>query len=764
MTADPPGQGAGSSHAARTATALALLAAIGPAVTFGSLVPVVSAGESLRIAWQWLPSLGVQLAFRVDGLSLLFALLITSVGALVALYAGTYLRAHPQLARLQLYLVLFMAAMLGLVLADDLITLFVFWELTTITSFLLIGFDHTRAKARGFALQALFVTGAGGLALLAGLLMLGHAAGTFELSAILANPNLTTHPLYLPILILVLFGAFTKSAQFPFHFWLPNAMAAPTPVSAYLHSATMVKAGVYLLARLHPALGDTEVWFYTLTITGAVTAVWASLMALRQRDLKLMLAWTTVMALGTLVMLLGSSANVAIAAAITFLLVHAFYKCSLFLVVGAVDHGTGTREVDRLGGLAGAMPITAAIACIAALSMAGFPPFLGFIGKELKYEGALAIADEPFLIAGAAVAANAMMVSVACVVAFRVFFGRAKPLPTQPHEVPVAMWIGPGLLAGLGLVFGIMPELLAGSLIQPAVSAVVDQQAIVKLALWHGINAPLLLSLLTVVLGGLLFWRHHQVRSGLDNLVARLPFSGDSVYERTLDGLKSFAAWQTRQLQHGALSRYLAVVFAVFAIGVGGVLFAGQAFSWKGLPPSAPLLGWAAVLLVAAATLIVVLTSSRLLAICALGLVGVGSALVFLLYGAVDVAITQLLVETLFVVIIALVLPSLPAFTPKTDGPRSHPLWDGSIAIGCGAVVAALTLAIAQIPVDRTITSFYEQASVPDAHGRNIVNVILVDFRALDTLGEIAVVAIAALGVVALIRLRPIARAAGTAK
>jgi len=721
------------------------------AILFATLLPTIAAGEAIRVGFAWVPSLGINFSLLIDGLSLTFALLISGIGVLIVLYSNTYLAGHPQLGRFQLFLLLFMLSMLGLVLADNLITLFVFWELTTLTSYLLIGFDHASAKARRSALQALLLTGAGGLALLAGLIMLGLAAGTFELSEILANGDaVRAHANYLPILILVLAGAFTKSAQFPFHFWLPNAMAAPTPVSAYLHSATMVKAGIYLLARMHPALGGTEVWVWTLTIFGAVTAVLASIMALRQTDLKLALAYTTVMALGTLTMFLGGTATVAIAAAMTFLIVHSFYKAALFLVVGIIDHGTGTREADQLRGLARAMPITAIAAAVAALSMAGFPPFLGFIAKELKYEGALAVASEPALVATAAVLANAMMVAAAGIVALRPFFGKPLPTPKTPHEASFAMWIGPVLLAALGLLFGLVPSLIAGALVQPAVSAVTGQQEDVYLALWHGINLPLMLSLLTFALGIGLYIVHRQVRARLARVEAALPISADEAWDRLIDGLKWLAAIQTRVLQSGILRNYLFIVFSTLAVLVGATLVIAGGVRIPQAFPSLLVKDWAVVALIAAGGIMTVFARSRLAAVCALGVVGIGVALVFVMFGAPDVAITQLLVETLVVVLVAVVMLRLPFLEPDRKTVRRR--FDAVLAVIVGVVTTLTLIAVVQGPIDRTIPDFFEAASVPEAHGRNIVNVVLVDFRALDTFGEIAVVAIAALGAYALIR------------
>ncbi len=747
-------QEAGRPDTAPKGTVLGWLAALPPAVltaVFAACLPTIADGGTIRVAYEWVPSLGVNLSFLVDGLSLTFALLISGIGTLVALYAGAYMAGHAQFGRFVLYLLLFMVAMLGLVLADNLITLFVFWELTTVASYLLIGFDHASAKARRAALQALLLTGAGGLALLAGFILLGNAAGSFELSEILTMGDaIRAHDLYLPILVLILAGAFTKSAQFPFHFWLPNAMAAPTPVSAYLHSATMVKAGIYLLARMHPAMSGTDAWIWTLTIVGAVTAVIASVIALRQTDLKLSLAYTTVMALGTLTMFLGSEATVAVAAAMTFLIVHSLYKASLFLVVGVIDHETGTRETDRLRGLGPLMPITAVAAVAAALSMAGFPPFLGFIGKELKYEGALAIAAEPAFVATAAVAANMLMVALAGIVALRPFFGTRMPTDQTPHDPPFRMWVGPLLLALLGLTFGLAPAVIAEALVQPAVIAVLGKPETIQLKLWHGVNLPLLLSLLTFAGGILIYVFHQKLRALLIRLEAALPFSADQAWDGVLDGLKLVASGQTRLLQHGVLRHYLFVIFASFALAVGVTLVVTGAVRWPTAWPDILFKHGAVVVLIATGAIMAAFARSRLTAICALGIVGIGVALFFVMFGAPDVAMTQLLVETLVVVLVAVAMLRLPRLERDV---LKHRRWkDGALALVVGGVVTLTLLAVTQGPLDRSVTDYYEAASVPEAYGRNIVNVILVDFRALDTFGEVVVVAVAALGAFALLR------------
>lgn len=717
-------------------------------VYFASLVPTIAAAEMIRVTIPWIPSLGIELAFLVDGLSLTFSLLISGIGTLVLLYSNTYLAGHPQYARFALFLTAFMVSMLGLVLADDLILLFVFWELTTLTSYMLIGFSHETEKSRRNALQALFVTGAGGLAFLAGLILLAAASGTTSISGIIAQGGaLKEHAMYLPILILLLAGTFTKSAQVPFHFWLPNAMAAPTPVSAFLHSATMVKAGVYVMARMHPAMSGTDVWLWTLTILGAVTAVFASLLALRQTDLKLALAYTTLMALGTLTLFLGQESGYAMTAFATFLIVHSLYKASLFLVVGCIDLSTGTRETDQLGGLGRLMPITAAAAALAALSMAGFPPFLGFIGKELKYAGAIAVASEPLFVAGAALLSNALMFAVAGVVAFRPFWQGSVSSTQSPSEAPWQMWAGPIILASLGAIFGIYPDLLQVALINPTVISLTGEVGEAKeLKLWAGVNTPLFLSIATFVLGLLFYWRHVQLRAMLERSFQSIP-NLDNGWDGFLDGLKSVAKWQTRIVQDGKLSSYLFGTFLTIAAGILLTLV------YTGMPKIAVDLSdveWkhtSIALLTIAGAILALVTNSRIAGIAALGVVGIGIALIFIVYSAPDVAITQLLVETLVVVLVAVVMLRLPSL-PKTEFRLNHAL----LSVAVGASVSLILIAVVSSPLDLRLTDYFEATSWPEAYGRNIVNVILVDFRALDTFGEIAVVVIAALSAYALLR------------
>lgn len=722
-------------------------------VWFAQLIPVIAAGETLRFVWAWIPSLGVNFSFYIDGLSLTFVLLITGIGALVMLYSARYLAGHVHQARFSLFLTCFMLAMTGLVLSDNLLVLFVFWELTTITSYLLIGFNHDTIKARRSALQALMMTGVGGLALLAGIILIGTTAGTFEMSEINRMPGILTQSvMYLPILMLVLAGAFTKSAQMPFHFWLPNAMAAPTPVSAYLHSATMVKAGVYLMARTHPSLSGTDMWLWTLTIAGAVTMVFASVMALRQTDLKLALAYTTLMALGALTLLLGNESGYTITAAATFLIVHSLYKAALFLIVGILDAQTGTRDVDKLFGMARAMPVTAIAAAIAALSMAGFPPFLGFIGKELKYAGAIAVASEPIFVAGAFLIASALMVAIAGIVSFRPFWSKSgKPIPNV-QEAPWPMLAGPVILAVMGAFFGIFPDVLATTLVNPMVAAISGGAEPAKeLKLWAGVNLPLFLSIATFVLGFSIYYGKLRLRAVLIRMTEAAP-RFDNGWDKLMAGIASGSKSLTRMIQTGVLRHYMLVTFGTALAVMGVTLFART----SGIPtvgwPDIALWDWLVVLLVLLGAGLTVVTNSRITAIAGLGVVGIGMAMIFILYSAPDVAITQLLVETLVVVLFASAALKLPLLEKERLRERA---FDAILAIGFGIVTTIILMKVTTGPIDRELTTFFETASWPEAYGQNIVNVILVDFRALDTFGEIAVVLIAAISIFALLKSKP---------
>ena len=709
----------------------------------------IAGGGVVERSVAWVPQLGVEAAFRLDGLSLTFALMITVIGTAVMIYAGGYLRRDRALPRFFLLLTAFMAAMLGVVLADDLITLFVFWELTSLTSYFLIGYKHDYETSRAGALQGLLITGSGGLAMLAGFLILGNAADSFRISAILSDPAaLTGSPLYLPALLLLALGAFTKSAQFPFHVWLPNAMAAPTPVSAYLHSATMVKAGVYLLARLAPGLGGTPAWTGLLVTVGTATVVAAAVLALLQRDAKRLLAYSTLIALGALVALIGAGGEYGPKAMLVFMVAHALYKAPLFMVAGNLDLQTGSRDVTRLAGLGRRMPASWSIALVAAISAVGLPPMLGFVGKELAYEALLPL---PLALVGL-IFASAVMFVIVWLVAWKPFAGREPTSPKEAREAPLSMWIGPAVLAAGGLAFGLFPDTLGQALIVPGAAAVAGEAKAFYLALWHGINLPLLLSIVTVAAGilAIVVWRplHATLRARFGGM----RFGPAGAYEAGLVGLVALAKGQTRLLQSDDLRAHVTIILG-FAVGLTGVtaLFRG-ALNLAPPPVAGAAYEWMILFVTVAAAIVAVRAHARMRAITALGVVGFGIALIFTLFAAPDLAITQFLVETLLVILLALVLMRLPATLLKEPARRSLRYTAGPIAILGGALLSVLLLAVLSVPLDRTIPDFYDATSYPEANGRNIVNVILVDFRALDTLGEITVLAVAATGAFALLR------------
>ena len=741
----PPAVGG---RAAGWILALPLLAL---AVYFARLLPVVAAGETFLVARDWVPSLGLRLSFLLDGLSLLFVLMICSIGALVLIYAGGYMAGRSYLGRFFTFLVLFTVSMLGLVLADNLLLLYVFWELTSISSYFLIGFESERAKARAAALQALLVTGGGGLALLAGVILLGQAGGSFEVSELLNQGDvLRAHPLYVPALLLILAGAFTKSAQFPFHFWLPGAMEAPTPVSAYLHSATMVKAGVYLLARLSPALGGTDWWLWSVAGVGGVTMLVAAWLALTQFDLKRILAYSTVSALGMLTFLIGLGGSLAIQAAMAYLIGHALYKGALFFVAGSVDHETGTRDINHLSGLARPMPLTALAAAVAAFSMAGLPPLFGFIAKELSYEAALH-APAMVWITAAAVTANIFLVAVAVMVGLRPFLGKARPTPQPAHEAPLSMLLGPLVLGALSILFGLWPAGAADALVSAATSAVMAEETSIHLVLWHGLTPALALSAVTLAGGIAVYVATGWIRRGAARFERVGQWGPAGWYELSLKGLNGLAEAQTNLLQSGYLRYYLMITVAATVALVSYALFGRgtwtAAVDWTNLRIHE--VGLAALMLLA--ILAALMMKSRLAAIAALGVVGYGVSLVYVLFGAPDLAMTQFLVETLTVILFVLVFYHLPE--GKVVSERFARWRDAALAISVGALMTALVL-VGTPENYPPISGFFDEHSVEQGHGRNVVNVILVDFRALDTMGEITVLSVAAAGVYALLKLR----------
>ncbi len=726
---------------------LALIPAAGVAALWG-LAGDMASGHSLAVSFAWAPSWGLNLSFLIDGLSFTFALTIAVIGALVVLYSGAYLRGHPHQGRFMGFLLGFMGAMQGLVLADSLVALYLFWELTSVASFLLIGFDHSRPAARRAAIQALVVTGAGGLALLAAGVTIHSITGSWELSAATGLKESLAYPL---LVGLMLAAAFTKSAQVPFHFWLPNAMEAPTPVSAYLHSATMVQGGVYLVARLSPHLGGAPIWNTTLMLFGGVTLLWGAIGALRQTDLKLMLAQTTLASLGLLMLLLGAGSELAVTAAVLYFVAHALYKAGLFLVVGAIDHGTGTRDYTALGGLRDPMALTFIGTIMAAAGMLGLPPLVAFFAKEEMY-AAVASGELGALVALAAlVIGNVLLGVVALVVLIRPFMGELLRTPIAPHEAGPAMLAGPIVTGMLGIGLGFLP-VLGDVLVGPAVAAISGHAAELHLDFrFDAMALPLWLSIATWALAVGLYFRFDDIRLGLRRLANRPGWSFDNGIRRRLfragsargAGDPCAAAWPAGALPARRLPR-AGPRGGGAAAGPGGLPGLGGSFDLTFYEA-----GTVAITVIGVIT--VLLARTRLFAILALGVQGLGVSMLYLLFGAPDVSFTQFMVEILSVVILTLVMTRL-----RLDASDPRPLedWmrDGVVALFAGTAITMLLLAVLEGVLDPKLGEFFAAQSVPSAHGHNVVNVILVDFRGLDTLGEISVVMTAGIAILALIR------------
>ncbi len=714
----------------------------------------VANGERLTGGYRWIPSFNVNFSWLVDGLSLTFALLISGIGVFIVLYSGGYLKGHPHLGRFLSFILMFMGSMLGLVVADSFLMLFVYWELTSITSFLLIGFDHRREAARRAALQALVITGAGGLCLLAGLILIGRVTQVSELSLLLASGDfMRESPFYLAALILVLGAAFTKSAQFPFHFWLPNAMEAPAPVSAYLHSATMVKAGVYLLMRLNPVMGGTDVWETVLPVFGAATLLAGTLLAVRQTDLKLMLAYTTVGSLGLLVLLMGLGSEKAIEAAVLYLVAHALFKGALFMVAGIVDHEAGTRDVTRLGGLRKVMPVTFGAGLVAALSMGGLPPFFGFLAKEEIYAGLAGTGTWPVLLTLIVIVGNALMFVIGFTVALKPFMGAPVDTPKHAHEGPPLMWIGPLVLSVLGLAAALLYGISHHFVSSPMASAVAGKPVAVAVSFVPHAGTVLWLSLATVVLGIVFYLGLDRIRAAVAFLLAAIGWGPDRGFDQFMRGLV-LGSWRlTAILQPGKLDIYMTVTLMVTAAALlVPMIFFGELPHWPHWPR---LYGyeWTVILIALIGLGAVLFAKNRLTAIVSLGIQGFAVALLYMLMGAPDLSFTQFMVETLSVVILALVMTRLRLYQ-QDHRPLLQKISDLTVAGLCGAGFALGLLKVTQVPFDNTLTHFFNENSVTIAHGRNIVNVIIVDFRGFDTLGEIAVVMVAGLAILALIRIQ----------
>ncbi|MFZ1428788.1 MAG: monovalent cation/H+ antiporter subunit A, partial [Geminicoccaceae bacterium] len=714
--------------------------------------PAVFRGETVVARIDWVPQLGLGLDLFVDGYGFFFACLILVIGLLIITYARWYLNRDDPVGRFYSYLLLFQGAMLGIVLSDNVLVLIVFWELTSLTSFLLIGYWRHLAAGREGARMALVVTGAGGLALIAGMLLLGHAAGSYELSEILTRgEQIKASPLYVPILLLVLGAAFTKSAQFPFHFWLPHAMAAPTPVSAYLHSATMVKAGIFLLGRLWPVLSGTEPWFLIVTGTGLVTLVIAAWIALFKDDLKALLAFSTVSHLGLITMLFGMSTPIAAVAAVFHILNHATFKASLFMSAGIVDHEAGTRDARQLGGLLWLMPITGTLAMLAAASMAGLPLLNGFLSKEMMLEAAAhtEFLGQPWLVPILATVGSLFSVAYAFRFVIGVFLGRVRDdYPHHPHDPPVGMWLPVAVLVVPVILIGIAPG-LAKPLVDVAANAVTGGQLPeYHLALWHGLTPALFMTVVAVAGGVLLLLAYHPVCAF--RLRRRRPEAKDmfeAVVAATVRAARSF----TDAVHNGSLQRGLMLAILVM-LGVGVTAFLGGSHAGGDrsmiLPNVPAVVLW--LLAVGAAGGVCVWHRHRLLALVLTGIVGLVVSLTFVYFSAPDLALTQLSVEVVTTILMLLALNYLPQKSPREPSRFRH--WrDLGIAAAGGLGIAAALYAVLTRNLAETIAAYHLTQSKPGGGGTNVVNVILVDFRGYDTFGEIIVLGVAALTIFALL-------------
>ncbi len=757
-----------------------------PVLLFGlytTLLPMVQRGETHSSSFDWIPSLDISFISYIDGLSLLFSLLITGIGSLVVLYSIFYLdKTREQLHNFYVYLLLFMTAMLGVVQSDHLISLYFFWELTSISSFLLIGYWYKRDRSRFGALKSMMITVFGGLMMLGGFVLLSIMGGTYSIRELIGQaPELANHEWFVWSLVLVLLGAFTKSAQFPFYIWLPDAMEAPTPVSAYLHSATMVKAGLYLVARFTPLYASSEYWIWLVTGIGLLTLFWGSFFALKQTDLKGILAFSTVSQLGLIMSLLGAGAisfhtgvednsifKYAAFAAIFHLVNHATFKGSLFMVAGIIDHETGTRDIRKLGGLMSLMPISFTIALIGSFSMAGLPPFNGFLSKEMFLTGMLSIPEFDFFAFdtwGILFPIIAWIASVFTFVysfyfVFRTFTGKHKPdlLPKQAHEAPIGMLISPAILGSLVVAIFFIPNVIGDALVKPAVLAIQPflytstSEIEIHISAWHGFKPELQMTIGIIIIGYLLY----RTFSKWQPLYNKFPegFSLNRLYDSMMFLSEVGTNRLSRLYMTGYMRSYLVYMFTGIILLTISTVFIQNAFDVS-FAMLAPIRFFELVvaLVLVAGTVTILLAKSRLTSIIALGAVGYTVALFFVIFNAPDLALTQLVIETVSVALFLLAFYHLPKLN-RHENRMKFRLGNALVALGVGVTVTIVALSAHSQKLVPSISSYYEETVYKEAGGGNIVNVILVDYRGFDTLFEIAVLAIASLGIIAMINLR----------
>ncbi|WP_179318062.1 putative monovalent cation/H+ antiporter subunit A [Winogradskyella helgolandensis] len=736
---------------------LALLSALIPLglfLYFLQFAGRISNGEIISQTYAWVPSLGVDFGLTLDGLSLIFCLMITGIGFLVFAYTAAYLKGHHYLDRFYGYLGIFMAAMLGVVLSDNVISLFTFWELTSISSFFLIGFNNNEEASRKSAVLALAITGIGGLLLFAGVVILGNVVGTYSISEMLSSKEfIANSPQYILIVALIFGAAFTKSAQFPFHFWLPGAMKAPTPVSTYLHSATMVKAGVYLLMRFTPILGSTEFWNSTLIIVGSITMLYAAIHTLFRTDLKGILAYSTISALGILVFLIGLGTEAALLAACVFILVHALYKATLFLITGIIDHETGTRDVTVLSGLRKVLFPVAIAGFLAAISNAGIPPSFGFLGKDLIYEATLHFGNSAILLTVLAIITNILLLYAGFLAGIKPFTGKLPDTFSKVHLPSFLMWTPPLILAILGILIGVFPSIIQGSLIQPAVNALGETGSAVELKLWHGFNTILALSATTIGIGLLLyFFIKPSVK--IEAAIKKLEYlSPKTMIEGFGIAFGHFSKIWTTFFQNGFLRHYVSTIILFLVLVMGYTLLnnTNYVLNFSSLT-QLTIYEVITVIIMIGGILYTVFSKSRLAAVAAMGVVGLTISLIFVYYSAPDLAMTQFSIDTLTVILFVLVLYRLPKYL-KLSNYKSR-IKDGILSITFGTLITILALEVLNEPQNSEISEFYADNAYLLAKGKNVVNVILVDFRGIDTFMEISVLTIAAIGVFGLLKLR----------
>ena len=733
-------------------TWLASLLPLGLFVYFIQFIPTIANGEVIHFSTQWVPTLGINLDFQLDGLSLLFTLLITGIGSLVFIYSKEYLKENDKLLRFYCYLSVFMGAMLGLVTSNNIISMFVFWELTSISSFFLISFKNTDRESRKSALLALSITGLGGLSLLAFAVLAGQLTGTYTISEMLINPELFAQGEFsIYLLVFLLLAAFTKSAQFPFHFWLPGAMRAPTPVSTYLHSATMVKAGVYLLLRFSPHFSQNDYFGTVLIIFGSITMLYAAVHTLFRTDLKGILAYSTIGALGIMVFLIGIGTAEAITAAIIFIMVHALYKASLFLVTGTIDHGAGTRDITRLAGLRKFMLPLSIAGLFAAISSAGIPPSVGFVGKDLIYESTLHAGLNAGLLTTIALVTNIFMVFAGFIVGVKPFVGKLPEHLSETEKPNFILWVPPVLLALLGIVFGLFPGLLS-SLFTENITANLTGTDAPHLKLWHGFNFIFLLSLITIGAGLLLYvlWKPSRSKeSFIQRFDVLAPKDIIILFGNLFSKLSIFL---TRLFQNGYLRRYVMILLVVLTVVLGIHIFINPRVFLN--IEQIKSLDWNEIvicIIMFFAILFTVFSKSRLSAVAGLGIVGYAMCFIFVFYGAPDLAMTQFTIDTLTVILFVLVLYRLPKYL-RMSNPTNR-IRDGAIALTFGTFMSFIIVEIMNETPIKNVTEFYSENAYVLAKGKNIVNVILVDFRGFDTMIEIIVLSIAAIGVFALLKL-----------